>query len=53
MALPREQVSDGLLTELDVFEQLIRPLTAEQWTTPSRCAGGGWAPRRRCDQGHP
>jgi len=39
MALPREQVSDGLLAELDVFEQLIRPLSDEQWNTPSRCAG--------------
>ena len=39
MALPREQVSDGLLAELDDFEQLIRPLTEEQWNTPSRCAG--------------
>ncbi len=38
MALPREQVSDGLLTELDNFEQLIRPLSDEQWNAPSRCA---------------
>jgi len=39
MALPREQVSDGLLAELDDFEQLIRPLSDEEWNTPSRCAG--------------
>lgn len=39
MALPREQVSDGLLAELDRFEQLIRPLDDEQWDTPSRCEG--------------
>ena len=39
MALPRDQVSDGLLAELDRFEQLIRPLTAEEWGTPSRCQG--------------
>jgi uncharacterized protein (TIGR03083 family) len=41
MALPRNQVSDGLLTELDRFEQLIRPLTEAEWTTASRC--DGWA----------
>jgi uncharacterized protein (TIGR03083 family) len=39
MALPREEVSDGLLYELGQFEQLIRPLTAEQWASPSRCEG--------------
>jgi uncharacterized protein (TIGR03083 family) len=39
MALPRGQVSEGLLSELDDFEQLIRPLTDEQWNSPSRCAG--------------
>jgi uncharacterized protein (TIGR03083 family) len=39
MALPRDQVSDGLLAELDRFEQLIRPLNAEEWDTPSRCQG--------------
>jgi uncharacterized protein (TIGR03083 family) len=39
MALPREQVTDGLLTELDRFEQLIRPLTEAEWATASRCDG--------------
>ena len=39
MALPREQVSEGLLAELADFEQLIRPLSDEQWNTASRCAG--------------
>jgi uncharacterized protein (TIGR03083 family) len=39
MALPRDQVSEGLLTELDRFEQLIRPLTDDEWETPSRCEG--------------
>lgn len=39
MALPRDQVSDGLLTELDRFEQLIRPLGADEWDAPTRCAG--------------
>ena len=39
MALPRDQVAEGLLSELDRFEQLIRPLSDEQWAIPSRCAG--------------
>lgn len=39
MALPREQVSDGLLAELDRFEVLIRTLTTEEWDAPSRCSG--------------
>src|SRR5690554_5058582 len=39
MALPRTQVTDGLLTELDRFEQLIRPLSDAEWTTASRCDG--------------
>jgi uncharacterized protein (TIGR03083 family) len=39
MALPREQVSDGLLAELDRFERLIRPLRADEWAAPSRCEG--------------
>jgi uncharacterized protein (TIGR03083 family) len=39
MALPRDQVSDGLLAELDRFEQLIRPLSDAEWTTASCCEG--------------
>lgn len=39
MALPRQQVADGLLRELDTFEQLIRSLSGEQWNTTSRCSG--------------
>jgi uncharacterized protein (TIGR03083 family) len=39
MALPRAEVTDGLLSELETFENLIRPLTAEQWEQPSRCEG--------------
>ena len=39
MALPRNVVSDGLLDELDRFEELLRSLTAEDWATPTRCAG--------------
>src|SRR5689334_19181542 len=41
MTLPRTDVSDGLLAELDGFEALIRPLTDAQWATPTRCLG--WA----------
>jgi uncharacterized protein (TIGR03083 family) len=39
MALPREDVTTGLLRELAAFEALIRPLTPEEWAAPSRCAG--------------
>ncbi len=39
MPLPRSQVSDGLLTDLDHFEALIRPLATAEWDSPSRCAG--------------
>jgi uncharacterized protein (TIGR03083 family) len=39
MALPREQVSEGLLTELQAFEELVRSLSDEQWNQPSRCSG--------------
>jgi uncharacterized protein (TIGR03083 family) len=39
MALDRTQVSDGLLEELDRFEQLVRSLDADAWERPSRCEG--------------
>lgn len=39
MTLPRQEVSDGLLYELNQFEQLVRSLTPEEWETPSRCEG--------------
>jgi uncharacterized protein (TIGR03083 family) len=39
MALPRNEVSEGLLSEMEAFEELVRPLTAEEWETPSRCEG--------------
>jgi uncharacterized protein (TIGR03083 family) len=39
MALPRDDVTSGLLEELAAFEALIRPLTSEQAASPSRCAG--------------
>ncbi len=39
MALPRDEVCDGLLYELGQFGFLIRSLTTAQWNTPSRCDG--------------
>jgi uncharacterized protein (TIGR03083 family) len=39
MALPRDDVTSGLLGELGAFEALIRPLTPEECARPSRCAG--------------
>ena len=39
MALSREIVSDGLLSELDRFAELVRGLTDEQWQAPTRCDG--------------
>ena len=39
MALARTVVSEGLLDELTRFEELVRPLSQEQWETTSRCEG--------------
>jgi uncharacterized protein (TIGR03083 family) len=39
MALPRNEVTDGLLGELGRFEELVRPMTPAEWATPSRCDG--------------
>jgi uncharacterized protein (TIGR03083 family) len=39
MALPRQEVSDGLLDELGRFEELLRSLDAQEWEVPSRCEG--------------
>jgi uncharacterized protein (TIGR03083 family) len=39
MALPRTTVTAGLLQELDDFSSLVRTLTDEEWSTPSRCEG--------------
>jgi len=39
MALPRTQVSDGLIDELDRFEALLLTLTAAEWEQPTRCEG--------------
>ncbi|MBA2280996.1 MAG: maleylpyruvate isomerase family mycothiol-dependent enzyme [Acidimicrobiia bacterium] len=32
-------MTDGLLASLADFEDLVRPLDEEQWSTPSRCEG--------------
>jgi uncharacterized protein (TIGR03083 family) len=39
MALARQIVSEELVAELGRFEDLIRPLSAQEWETPTRCAG--------------
>jgi uncharacterized protein (TIGR03083 family) len=39
MALPKDQVTEGLVAELGRFEALIRPLSDADWATPSRCDG--------------
>ena len=39
MALPRAEVTTGLLEELERFKGLIQGLTADEWATPSRCTG--------------
>jgi uncharacterized protein (TIGR03083 family) len=39
MALPRIEVTTGLLEELERFKALIQPLTPAEWATPSRCTG--------------
>ena len=39
MALARDVVADGLLEELDRFEQLVRSIDEKEWDRPSRCEG--------------
>ncbi|HVW33315.1 MAG TPA: maleylpyruvate isomerase family mycothiol-dependent enzyme [Acidimicrobiia bacterium] len=41
MALPRTEVTTGLVEELDHFRTLIGSLSAAEWSTPTRCTG--WA----------
>jgi uncharacterized protein (TIGR03083 family) len=41
MTLPRTEVVPGLLTELELFGELIGPLDAAAWATSTRCQG--WA----------
>ena len=39
MALPRTEVTTGLLEELERFKVLIGPLGPAEWAAPSRCTG--------------
>jgi uncharacterized protein (TIGR03083 family) len=39
MTLPRNEVSKGLLDELEQLERQVRPLGDAQWTAPTRCDG--------------
>lgn len=39
MALPRETVVTGLTDEMTGFEALIRSMSPDEWSTPTRCAG--------------
>jgi len=39
MALDRDVVAEGMLDELDRFEQLLRTIDDDGWTRPSRCDG--------------
>ena len=41
MTLPRTEVTSGLVSELEAFGDLIRPLDAPSWATSTRC--DGWA----------
>ena len=39
MALSRTDISDGLINELNAFEQLVRSLSQAELDSPSRCEG--------------
>src|SRR5688572_2814819 len=39
MTLPREDIINGLLAEMESFEDLIRSLDDSDWSTPTRCEG--------------
>lgn len=39
MTLPREEIANGLTDELTRFVELIRSVSTEEWTRPTRCAG--------------
>ena len=39
MALDRQVVSNGLLEELDRFEELVRTIDPDEWERPSTCEG--------------
>jgi uncharacterized protein (TIGR03083 family) len=39
MALPRDEIEKGLAEELSTLSALVRPLTAQELGTPTRCTG--------------
>jgi uncharacterized protein (TIGR03083 family) len=39
MPLSRATITDGLVSQMGHFEDLIRSLSQEEWDTPSRCEG--------------
>ena len=39
MTLSRDDVSKGLIAELDNMEQLLRSIDDDDWNKPSRCEG--------------
>jgi uncharacterized protein (TIGR03083 family) len=39
MTLPREDIESGIVAEHRQFAELIRSISREEWTRPSRCAG--------------
>jgi uncharacterized protein (TIGR03083 family) len=39
MVLPRQEIEAGLAEELGALSELVRPLTAEELATPTRCDG--------------
>ena len=39
MTLPRDEVSKGLVAELEAFERLVRSLSPDELQAPSRCEG--------------
>src|SRR5437899_1057897 len=39
MALSREVITDGLVSQMEAFEDLVRSLSEAEWDKPSRCDG--------------
>lgn len=39
MSLPREEIANGLVDELTRFAALVRSLSPDEWTSPTRCDG--------------
>lgn len=39
MTLPREEIANGLTDELSRFVELVRSVSTDEWSRPTRCAG--------------